>query len=67
MKCPKCGGLLYVVAKVDPSDTETFRRRKCKKCGYHIRTVEFEAEPTKEFKHEWFEAVKKQRSKGVGK
>lgn len=53
MKCPKCKGIVKVIATVDVSCNEIYRERECRECGHKFYTAEFEVEPNKRFRREW--------------
>ena len=41
MRCPKCGGKTLVHDTRHPDREHVQRWRKCKRCGYDFKTVEF--------------------------
>lgn len=55
MDCPRCGEKSDVIDSVkNPKQKETYRKRKCPKCGHVFFTVEFEAVHNKRFMRDWF-------------
>lgn len=54
MKCPKCGGKVFVTDTAQHTDAnETYRRKMCQSCQNPFFTVEFEIENTKELRAIW--------------
>ena len=52
--CEYCGGKLVTKNTVqNTEDEETYRLKKCDKCGHEIYTVEFEVEDNNLFRREW--------------
>ena len=48
-----CGGELKSYDQVHLPDNETMRKRKCKKCGGFVYTIEHEIEYTDKAKYKW--------------
>ena len=57
MKCPNCGGSLYVVNSL-PYEDQIYRQRKCKGCGYMPWSIEYIVEKNEALKKEINEAWK---------
>ena len=57
MKCPKCGGKLYVVNTL-PYEDQIYRQRKCKSCGDTPWSIEYIVEKNDALKKEVAEAWK---------
>ena len=57
MKCPNCGGRLYVVNSL-PYEDQIYRQRKCKSCGYMPWSIEYIVEENEALKEESNEAWK---------
>lgn len=57
MKCPKCGGKLYVVNTL-PYEDQIYRQRKCKSCGDTPWSIEYMVEKNDALKKEVAEAWK---------
>ena len=52
--CYCCGEKLVTVNTVqNTKDEETYRLKRCKKCGHEEYTVEFEVEDNRKFRDEW--------------
>lgn len=47
MTCPVCKGKIRVTDVTHTSDNETYRQKRCVKCGHTFYTVEFEVEDDK--------------------
>lgn len=58
MKCPKCRGIdsAVVDSRTREGDTQRWRRRECKRCGYRWSTVEIAEKQ--------FRAMRKERRNG---
>ena len=53
-ECEYCGGKMITKNTVqNTTDEETYRLKKCDKCGHEIYTVEFEVEDNRQFRNEW--------------
>ena len=54
MTCPKCKGKVKVLDVVNnPNANLTYRKRKCKKCGYEFGTIEETTVMDAAFKKAW--------------
>ena len=56
MKCPNCeSGNIGVIDIVHTgiNDNETYRKKRCSKCGYTFYTVEYEIIRNPKFYHAW--------------
>lgn len=55
MDCPICNNKSDVIDSVkNPVQKETYRKRKCSKCGHIFYSVEFEAICDKRLMSDWF-------------
>lgn len=53
-RCPKCGSLVVTDKMVyNPTQRETYRKKKCIHCSYRSATVEFDVEENELFQKEW--------------
>ena len=57
MKCPNCGGKLYVVNTL-PYEDQIYRQRKCKSCGDTPWSIEYIVEKNDTLKKEVAKAWK---------
>lgn len=54
MQCPRCKGPFQVFDTVhNDKENETYRARKCTRCGYSCHTVEYEVVVNQRFKDDW--------------
>lgn len=57
MKCPKCNNEARAIDTVhNIEENETYRAKKCVKCGHVIYTVEYEVIQNQRFAEEWADA-----------
>ncbi len=65
MDCPICNNKSDVIDSVkNPIQKETYRKRKCKKCGNIFYSVEFEAIYDKRLASDWLLHHRKSGNKG---
>lgn len=64
MKCPKCGGKLYIEDNVNNEITgEIYRRRRCCECNDIIYTIEFEVEFDEMMAKTWGKFYRKHKNR----
>ena len=62
MICPKCGCEARAIDTVhNHQENETYRAKKCVKCGHIIYTVEYEVIQNQRFAEDWADAHRYRR------
>lgn len=52
--CPKCGAVVKTVDVVtNHDDNETYRKKKCTKCGHKFYTIEYTIDNDASFRKQW--------------
>ena len=54
VSCPECGAVVKTVDVVtNHDDNETYRKKKCTKCGHKFYTIEYTIDNDASFREQW--------------